>query len=135
MVSKSNRITLLNQIISYTSFIYTLKKRYSVLMLSLLLGIIYPRSIILLLISLKLIITSQYYLTRIICTLYSLHLDNKANVILIIFSFLLYHLSPQLLTNFILFNKVKHNQAKDVIHYGKSVNNERINNIIVCIIE
>lgn len=135
MVSKSNRITLLNQIISYTSFIYTLKKRYSVLMLSLLLGIIYPRSTILLLISLKLIITSQYYLTRIICTLYSLHLDNKANVILIIFSFLLYHLSPQLLTNFILFNKVKHNQAKDVIHYGKSVNNERINNIIVCIIE
>lgn len=135
MVSKSNRITLLNQIISYTSFIYTLKKRYSVLMLSLLLGIIYPRSTILLLISLKLIITSQYYLTRIICTLYSLHLDNKVNVILIIFSFLLYHLSPQLLTNFILFNKVKHNQAKDVIHYGKSVNNERINNIIVCIIE
>lgn len=135
MVSKSNRITLLNQIISYTSFIYTLKKRYSVLMLSLLLGIIYPRSTILLLISLKLIITSQYYLTRIICTLYSLHLDNKVNVILIIFSFLLYHLPPQLLTNFILFNKVKHNQAKDVIHYGKSVNNERINNIIVCIIE
>lgn len=135
MVSKSNRITLLNQIISYTSFIYTLKKKYSVLMLSLLLGIIYPRSTILLLISLKLIITSQYYLIRIICTLYSLHLDNKVNVILIIFSFLLYHLSPQLLTNFILFNKVKHNQAKDVIHYGKSVNNERINNIIVCIIE
>lgn len=104
-------------------------------MLSLLLGIIYPRSIILLLISLKRINTSQYYLTRIICTLYSLHLDNKVNVIVIIFSLLLYHLSPQLLIDFILFDKIKHNQAKTVLRYGKSVNNERINNIIIFIIE